>query len=198
MRRAIAPLFAILMVLALLGCGAAVKDKKVVQIDYTLTLPDGSVYDTSIGEGKKPLEFMMGAGQMIPTLEKELLGLRVKGKKKIVVKAADAYGEYDEEALQEVPRSTVPEGMELAVGQTYTVQTAMGPMPITIKSMTDKVVVMDLNHPLAGKDLTFDVQVKTVRDATKEELAQALTQSGMTQPIPSPDEPPADEPPAQK
>lgn len=198
MRRAIAPLFAILMVLALLGCGAAVKDKKVVQIDYTLTLPDGSVYDTSIGEGKKPLEFMMGTGQMIPTLEKELLGLRVKGKKKIVVKAADAYGEYDENALQEVPRSTVPQGMDLEVGQTYTVQTAMGPMPITIKSMTDKIVVMDLNHPLAGKDLTFDVQVKKVRDATKEELAQALTQSGMTQPVPSPDEQPADEQPAQK
>jgi FKBP-type peptidyl-prolyl cis-trans isomerase 2 len=197
MRRAIAPLFAILAVLALAGCGAAVKDKRVVQIDYTLTLPDGSVYDTSIGEGKEPLEFMMGAGQMIPTLEKELLGLRVKGKKKIVVKAADAYGDYDEKAVQEVPRSEVPQGMDLKVGETYTVQTAMGPMPITVKSMSDKVVVMDLNHPLAGKDLTFDVQVKSVRDATKEELAQALMQSGMTQPVPSPDEPPAG-PPAQE
>jgi FKBP-type peptidyl-prolyl cis-trans isomerase 2 len=198
MRRAIAPLFAVLTVLALLGCGAAVKDKRVVQIDYTLTLPDGSVYDTSIGEGKEPLEFMVGAGQMIPSLEKELLGLRVKGKKKIVVKAADAYGEYDEKAVQEVPRSEVPQGMELTVGETYTVQTALGPMPITVKSMTDKIVVMDLNHPLAGKDLTFDIQVMKVRDATKEELAQALAQSGMTQPIPSPDEQPAAEPPAQQ
>lgn len=196
MRRAIAPGVCILMVLALIGCGAPVKDKKVVQMNYTLTLPDGSVYDTSIGEGKEPLEFMIGANRMIPTLEKQLLGLRVNGKKTIVVKAADAYGEYDEAALQEVPRSQIPAGMELAVGQTYTIQTPAGPMPITIKSMDDKVIVMDLNHPLAGKDLTFDVQIMKVRDATKDELAQLLLEQGASAP---PAEPaPSAEPPAQQ
>jgi FKBP-type peptidyl-prolyl cis-trans isomerase 2 len=197
MRRAIAPGVCVLIVLALIGCGAAVKDKKVVQMNYTLTLPDGSVYDTSIGEGKEPLEFMIGAGRMIPTLEKQLLGLRVNGKKKkIVVKAADAYGTYDEKALQEVPRSQIPEGMALAVGQTYTIQTPAGPMPITIKSMDDKVIVMDLNHPLAGKDLTFDVQIMKVRDPTKEELAQLLQEQAASAP---PAEPaPSTEPPAQK
>jgi FKBP-type peptidyl-prolyl cis-trans isomerase 2 len=196
MRRAIAPGVCVLMVLALIGCGASVKDKKVVQMNYTLTLPDGSVYDTSIGEGKEPLEFMIGAGRMIPTLEKQLLGLRVNGKKTIVVKAADAYGVYDEKALQEVPRSQIPEGMALAVGQTYTIQTPAGPMPITIKSMDDKVIVMDLNHPLAGKDLTFDVQIMKVRDATKEELAQLLQEQGASAPQAEPA--PAAEAPAQK
>ena len=192
MRRAIAPVLCVLIALVLLGCGAAVKDKRVVQMNYTLTLPDGSVYDTSIGEGKEPLEFMIGAGRMIPTLEKELLGLRVNGKKKIVVKAADAYGEYDAEAVQEVPRSQVPKDMEIAVGQTFTVPTPAGSMPITIKSMDDKVIVMDLNHPLAGKDLTFDVQIVKVRDATKEELAQMLQEQALKAPAPSA------EPPAQK
>ena len=66
--------------------------------------------------------------------------------------------------------------MEFEVGQTYTIQTPVGPMPITIKSMDEKVVVMDLNHPLAGKDLTFDVQIMKVRDATKEELAEVLAE----------------------
>ena len=176
MRRAIAPVVSILFVLALLGCGAKVSDKKIVQMNYTLSLPDGAVFDTSIGEGKEPLEFMIGAGRMIPALEKEMLGLRVNGKKKIVVKAADAYGEYQQDATQEIPRDQLPPDMQFEVGQTYTIQTAVGPMPITVKSMDEKTVVLDLNHPLAGKDLTFDVQIMKVRDATKEELAEVLAE----------------------
>ncbi len=176
MRRAIAPVFCLLAVLALLGCGAKVADKKVIQMNYTLSLPDGSVYDTSIGEGKQPLEFMVGAGRMIPALEKELLGLRVNGRKKIVVKAADAYGDYDEKALQEIPRSQIPKDLDMEVGATYNIQTPAGPMPVTLKSADEKVVVLDFNHPLAGKDLTFDVQVMKVRDATKDELAEVIAE----------------------
>jgi FKBP-type peptidyl-prolyl cis-trans isomerase SlyD len=174
MKRAIAPAVSVLFILVLLGCGASVADKKIVQMNYTLTLPDGTVYDSSIGEGKEPLEFMFGVGHMIPALEKEIKGLKVKGKKQVTVKAADAYGEYDTAAVQEVPRAGLPKDMELTVGATYSVQTPAGPMPVTIKSVSDAVVVMDLNHPLAGKDLTFDVQIVKVRDATKEELAEML------------------------
>jgi peptidylprolyl isomerase len=174
MKRAIAPVVSVFFALALLGCGASVADKKVVQMNYTLSLPDGAVFDTSIGEGKEPLEFMFGAGRMIPSLEKELKGLRVNGKKKIIVKAVDAYGEYDAAALQEVPRAQLPKDMVLTVGTTYSIQTPAGPMPVTVKSVSDTVVVMDFNHPLAGKDLTFDVQIVKVRAATKEELAEAL------------------------
>ncbi len=174
MKRAIAPIVAVLFILVLLGCGASVADKKVIQMNYTLTLPDGSVYDTSIGEGKTPLEFMFGVGRMIPALEKELKGLKVNGKKKVTVKAADAYGDYNTEAVQEVPRAQLPKDMDLTVGATFSIQTPSGPMPITIKSASDTAVVIDLNHPLAGKDLTFDVQIVKVRDATKEELAEML------------------------
>ena len=176
MKRAIVPVVVVLLILVLLGCGASVADKKVVQMNYTLTLPDGSVYDSSVGEGKEPLEFMFGVGRMIPALEKELKGLKVNGKKKVAVKAADAYGEYNTTAVQEVPRAQLPKDMELTVGATFSIQTPAGPMPITIKSVSDTTVVMDLNHPLAGKDLTFDVQIVKVRDATKEELAQLITE----------------------
>jgi FKBP-type peptidyl-prolyl cis-trans isomerase 2 len=182
MRRAIAPAVCAILALALAGCGAKVADKKIIQLNYTLSLPDGSVYATSIGEGKEPLEFMMGAGRMMPALEKELVGLRVNGKKKIVVKAADAYGDYDESALQEIPRDQLPTDLDLEVGATYNIQTPAGPMPVTLKSADDAKVVLDFNHPLAGKDLTFDVQVMKVRDATKDELAEVITeQSGEPQ-----------------
>jgi FKBP-type peptidyl-prolyl cis-trans isomerase 2 len=182
MKRAIVPAVSVLFILALLGCGASVADKKIVQMDYTLTLSDGTVYDTSIGEGKEPLEFMFGVGRMIPALEKEIKGLRVKGKKQVTVKAADAYGEYNQAAVQEIPRAQLPQGMELTVGATYSFQTPAGPMPVTIKSASDTVVVMDLNHPLAGKDLTFDVQIVKIRDATKEELAQMLAEQQASAP----------------
>jgi len=75
--------------------------------------------------------------------------------------------------------------MELTVGATFSIQTPAGPMPITIKSVSDTTVVMDLNHPLAGKDLTFDVQIVKVRDATKEELAQLITEQSAA-PAPAP------------
>ena len=174
MKRAIAPALAVFFILGLLGCGASVADKKIVQMNYTLTLPDGTVYDSSVGEGKEPLEFMFGVGRMIPALEKELKGLKVNGKKKVTVKAADAYGEYNTAAVQEIPRAQLPKDMELTVGATFSIQTPAGPMPITVKSVSGTTVVMDLNHPLAGKDLTFDVQIVKVRNATKEELAQLI------------------------
>ncbi len=191
MKRAIVPVLVVFFILVLLGCGATVADKKVVQMNYTLTLPDGSVYDSSIGEGKTPLEFMYGIGRMIPVLEKEIKGLKVNGKKKVTVKAADAYGEYDTAAVQEIPRAQIPKDMVLTAGATYSIQTPAGPMPVTIKSVSDTTVVMDLNHPLAGKDLTFDIQIMKVRDATKEELAEALKEQ---EPEPAPAPAPAPEP----
>ena len=174
MKRAIAPVVVALFILGLLGCSASIADNKIVQMNYTLTLPDGTVYDSSVGEGKEPLEFMFGVGRMIPALEKELKGLKVNGKKKVTVKAADAYGEYNTAAVQEIPRAQLPKDMELTVGATFSIQTPAGPMPITVKSVSGTTVVMDLNHPLAGKDLTFDVQIVKVRNATKEELAQLI------------------------
>jgi FKBP-type peptidyl-prolyl cis-trans isomerase 2 len=161
----------ILLAFSVVGCApATVQDKKVVQMSYVGTLADGSVFGQS--EKDKPLEFMVGARKIIPALEKQLLGMKVGDKKKITIKAADAYGEYDKEALKEFPKSMFPQGSTFAVGERFIVQTPNGPYPIKIAEVKPKSVVVDFNHPLAGKDLTFDVQIVMIRDATKQELAQ--------------------------
>jgi peptidylprolyl isomerase len=166
---AVLPALAFLLVLT--GCGATVGENKMVKMSYKGTLPNGSVFDSS--EGKEPLEFLYGAGQIIPKLEAELKGMKVGDKKVITIKAADAYGEYDASAVQEVPKESFPKDMKLEVGMQLIAQTAGGPIPIRIAEIKDKTVMVDFNHPLAGKDLTFNVQIVGIRSATKQELAQA-------------------------
>ena len=173
MKRLLSRLAPLLMMLTILGCGpAAVVDKKIVQMNYKGTLSDGTVFGQS--QPDKPIEFMIGAGKMIPALEKGIMGLKVGAKKKIEIKAADAYGEYDKNAVQEVPREQFPKDLQLTVGQFYRVQSPQGPLTVTIIAIKDKTVSVDFNHPLAGKDLTFDVEIVKIRDATKEELAAAF------------------------
>jgi peptidylprolyl isomerase len=182
MKRFISRLAPVLFILAILGCGpATVVDKKVVQLNYKGTLADGTVFGQS--ESGKPIEFIIGAGKMIPSLEKGIMGLKVGAKKKIEIKAADAYGEYDKNAIQEVPKTQFPKDMPLTVGNFYRVQSPQGPLTVTIRAVTDKTVSVDFNHPLAGKDLTFDVEIVTIRDATKAELAEAF-------PVPAPSQEP--------
>jgi FKBP-type peptidyl-prolyl cis-trans isomerase 2 len=111
---------------------------------------------------------------MIPALEKRILGLKIGSKKTIEIKAADAYGEYDTAAFQEVPRNQFPNDLELKVGQAYRGQAPQGPITVTITTITPKTVTVDFNHPLAGKDLTFEIEIVKIRDATKEELAEAF------------------------
>jgi len=164
----------LLLLLAVIGCSpATIANKKVVQINYKGTLADGSVFGESAAGS--PLEFMMGAGKMIPALEKGILGLKVGDKKTIIVKAADAYGEYDKAAIQDVPKDQFPANLTLTVGGQYQVQTASGVMVVTIAGIKDKSISVDFNHPLAGKDLTFAIEVVKIRDATKDELTAAAT-----------------------
>ena len=170
MKRLLSRLVPLFMILAILGCGpAAVVDKKIVQMNYKGTLADGTVFGQS--EPDKPMEFMIGAGKMIPALEKGIMGLKVGAKKKIELKAADAYGEYDKNAVQEVPKEQFPKELKLTVGQFYRVQSPQGPLTVTIIAIKDKTVSVDFNHPLAGKDLTFEIEIVKIRDATKAELA---------------------------
>jgi FKBP-type peptidyl-prolyl cis-trans isomerase 2 len=170
MKRVLVAALPLLLVFAVLGCApATVSDKKVVQLNYKGTLSDGTVFSQS--EQGKPLEFMVGAGKMLPALEKGVLGLKVGDKKQIVIKAADAYGEYDKAAVQEVPKDQFPADLALTVGQLYTVQTPQGNLTVKVTAIGAKTVTVDFNHPLAGKDLTFDVEVVKIRGATKEELA---------------------------
>ena len=183
MKRLLMGFVPVFLILVMTGCGPAiVKEKEIVSISFKGTLPDGSVFGQS--DKDKPLEFMVGSHKMIPTLEKGLLGLKTGDKKKIAIKAADAYGEYDKAAIQTVEKTNFPKDLELKVGQSYQVRTPQGPITVTISAITDTTVTVDFNHPLAGKDLTFDVEILKIRDATKEEIAAAFP-APATAPLPA-------------
>ena len=176
MKRVLSRLAPLLMILAILGCGpATVVDKKIVQMNYKGTLPDGTVFGQS--EPDKPIEFMIGAGKMIPTLEKGIMGLKVGAKKKIEIKAADAYGEYDKNAVQEIPREQFPKDLQLTVGQFYRVQSPQGPLTVTILAISEKTVSVDFNHPLAGKTLLFKIKLVGITDHPTQQSACSCSSS---------------------
>jgi FKBP-type peptidyl-prolyl cis-trans isomerase 2 len=184
MKRKIPGILPVLLVFAMIGCGpATIVNKKMVAMNYKGTLADGTVFGQS--DKDKPLEFMVGAGRMIPALEKGILGLKIGSKKTIEIKAADAYGEYDKAALQEVARSQFPKDLDLKVGQAYRVQSPQGPITVTVTSITPATVTIDFNHPLAGKDLTFAIEIVKIRDATKAELAEAFPEAARTPATPA-------------
>ncbi len=170
---------AILLVLA--GCGSpTVAAKKMVSMDYKGTLADGSVFSES--PAGQPMEFLVGGGTIIPVLEKGMMGMKVGDKRTITVKAADAYGEYNKAALQEVPKGQFPKDSKLEVGARFQVSGPSGQIAVvTVTAVNATTVTLDFNHPLAGKDLTFEVTVVKIRDATKEELA-AATQAAQPAP----------------
>lgn len=135
-----------------------VKEGDTVRIHYTGRLADGSTFDTS--EGREPLEFTVGSGQIIPGLDSALPGMSVGDTKKVEVAADEAYGQPDPNARQSVPRAEIPEHIPLDVGTRLQVQTPQGQvMPVTVAEVSDAEVVLDANHPLAGEDLTFDIEL---------------------------------------
>jgi FKBP-type peptidyl-prolyl cis-trans isomerase SlyD len=141
----------------------------VVAIQYKLHLGDGVVVDSS--EPGDPLVYLHGESQIVPGLERELEGLAQGDKKQVVVMPGDGYGVLDPSALQEVPKNAFPEGFVPRVGMELVAQGPEGePLPFVIKELKGEVVVVDFNHPLAGKTLHFDVEVGEVRQATAEEL----------------------------
>jgi FKBP-type peptidyl-prolyl cis-trans isomerase SlyD len=139
----------------------------VVAIEYKLHLGDGELIDES--EAGSPLAFIQGEGNIVPGLERALEGLEVGAAKQVVVLAADGYGPHDPQGVQEVPKDAF--GGELPeVGHQYTARGPEGEqVPFVVKEIRPDVVVVDLNHPLAGRDLHFDVVVREVREATAEE-----------------------------
>jgi FKBP-type peptidyl-prolyl cis-trans isomerase SlyD len=151
--------------------GMTVEDGVVVSLDYTLRLDDGDVIDSS--SGREPLVFMQGQGQIIPGLEKELYGMGEGDEKEVVVEAAEAYGEYDEEELQKVPRSIFPDNINLEEGLSLRMRDQQSGQlfDAVVDEVGPESVVLDLNHPLAGETLYFDVKVARVRAATEEERA---------------------------
>ncbi|MBN2759314.1 MAG: peptidylprolyl isomerase [Rhodobacteraceae bacterium] len=134
---------------------------KKVRIHYTGTLDDGSVFDSS--EGRDPLEFTVGSGQIIPGLDRAIDGMTTGEQKTVTIPAAEAYGEYHPEARQDVPRDQIPADIPLDQGTMLNMQTPDGrQIPVQVAELTDATVTLDANHPLAGKALTFAVEVVSV------------------------------------
>ena len=129
-----------------------------VRIHYNGTLTDGTPFDSS--QGRDPLEFTVGSGQIIPGLDKALPGMSVGEKKTVAVPAAEAYGEHNPEGLQQIPRQQVPDDVPLDPGTRLQVQTPDGrTLPVTVSEVTEETVVLDANHPLAGQDLNFAIEL---------------------------------------
>ena len=138
-----------------------VKSGDTVRIHYTGTLADGTTFDSS--EGRDPLEFAVGSGQIIPGLDAAMPGMEVGEKKTVNVPADQAYGQADPAARQAVPRADIPDDIPLDLGTQLQVQTAQGQaMTVTVAEVTESEVTLDANHPLAGKDLTFDIELVEV------------------------------------
>jgi FKBP-type peptidyl-prolyl cis-trans isomerase SlyD len=130
---------------------------------------DGEVLDSSDDAG--PLQFLAGYGNIVPGLEREMIGMKVGENKDVVVAPEDGYGEFDEEAFMEVPRNEFPADMEIEEGLELSVTDEEGQNQYArIESLTDEKVRLDFNHPLAGAELHFNVKVVALRDPTEEEL----------------------------
>lgn len=136
-----------------------------VKIEYTLKDDKGAVLDTNTG--KDALAFTQGAQQIIPGLDKALLGMKAGESKKITVKPEEAYGAVNPTAEAEVPKESLPQGAAV-VGTRLLARGQDGqPRPVTVKAVKDTTVLLDLNHPLAGKTLFFDIKVVSVEPPAK-------------------------------
>ena len=145
-----------------------VQDGLVVSMDYKLTV-DGEVLDSSDGVG--PLQFLAGYDNIVPGLEREMIGMKIGDSKDVVVAPEDGYGEFDDEAFMEVPRSEFPSDLQIEEGVELNVTDEEGQNQYArVESLTDETVRLDFNHPLAGAELHFSVKVIALRDPTEEEL----------------------------
>ena len=145
-----------------------VENGKVVSFHYTLTKAQGDVLDQS---QEHPMPYLHGAGNIIPGLEKELAGKKVGDKLTVNVPAAEAYGEYHEQLVNDVPREAFQGVDQIEPGMQFQANTPEGVQVITVKAVNGETVTVDANHPLAGQDLNFDVEIVEVREATEEESA---------------------------
>jgi FKBP-type peptidyl-prolyl cis-trans isomerase 2 len=143
----------------------AIKTGDKIKVDYTGSLEDGTVFDTS--EGKQPLEFEVGSGQIIKGFDEAVIGMEKDQEKVVNLASEQAYGEPNPQLVQKVPKEQMPkppEGQELQPGMTLAVGLPNGQqMPARITEVSDKDVTLDLNHPLAGKKLTFKIKVVDIQ-----------------------------------
>jgi len=151
----------ILAVISTIGCGGGeseqvAQDGDKVAVHYTGTLDDGTVFDSSVG--RAPLEFIIGAGEMIPGFDKAVRGMKVGQTKKVTLSPDEAYGPYDPNLIFMAVRDEL--GLEVQVGQQLRLQTKSGQTVIaTVTQVTEENITVDANHALAGKELTFEIEL---------------------------------------
>jgi FKBP-type peptidyl-prolyl cis-trans isomerase SlyD len=138
-----------------------VETGSVVALEYTLSDENGKVIDSN--KDKPPLTYTQGKGQIIPGLENELLGMEIGGQKNVVVQPEDGYGSINPKAFQEVPKEKLPRE-SLTVGTTLIAKNSQGQsLPVRVYEIREKTVILDFNHPLAGKTLSFDVKILSIK-----------------------------------
>jgi peptidylprolyl isomerase len=134
------------------------KEGDLVKVHYTGKLKDESVFDSS--QNGEPLEVTLGSGQVIPGFEKAVIGMSVGDSKTFEIVAAEAYGSYRDELVVEIDKERIPEDLSVEVGQQLVLRQTEGPpIRVMVADMSDQSVTLDANHPLAGEDLTFEVQL---------------------------------------
>lgn len=144
-----------------------VKENATVKVHYTGKLPDGQVFDSSLG--KEPIEFTLGQGRLILGFEKGLIDMKLNEKKTITIHADQAYGAVRDDLIQEVPKTELPQDIIPEVGMGLVSKSSDGKeMNLMVAEVKKESIVLDGNHPLAGKDLTFDLEVVDITDAVVE------------------------------
>lgn len=138
-----------------------IENSNTVALHYKGTLTDGEQFDSS--EGREPLKFEVGAGQVIPGFDKAVVGMAVEESKTFTVASAEAYGDVNDELVYEVPKSSIPGDLKPHEGQRLVSNLSDGrQIPVTVTKVADETITLDANHPLAGKDLTFEIKIVSI------------------------------------
>lgn len=139
----------------------AAKANDTVKVHYKGTLSNGEVFDSS--EGREPLEFTLGTGQVIPGFDNGIEGMNIDESKTLNIPSAEAYGDVRKELIQEVPKSHIPEDIKPEIGLQLMSSTPDGQqIPLVVTEIKDETITVDANHPLAGKDLTFEITLVSI------------------------------------
>ncbi|MCS7205684.1 MAG: peptidylprolyl isomerase [Leptospiraceae bacterium] len=146
-----------------------VRKNTVVTIDYVLKDDFGNILDST--QGRSPLKYLHGNGNLIPGIEKALEGKEKGDFIKVSIPPEDGYGYIDESLIQEVPKEIFEDPEDLEIGMQFSAQTEEGTYILTVKEIREETVIVDGNHPLAGKNLNFEIRILNIREATLEEIA---------------------------
>jgi len=152
-----------------------ITENSVVAIEYTLKGDDGQVIDTS--EGREPLVYLHGHSNIIPGLEKAIEGKAPGDELEVTVPPEDGYGQYRKELVQDVPKDAFAGMDKVEPGMSFRAESNAGPMTVIVREIKDDAITIDGNHMLAGQVLNFKVAVKSVREATAEEISEGVAQA---------------------